>query len=88
MWQGTIINVSSNPFWKSGTTSDIRNTVDVTKIQSQDAKLIGVLLEVVDVFLSALDNTEGCSFSEKARSEEFQKNGKSPHHQGHHCQDT
>jgi hypothetical protein len=72
MWQGTIINVSSNPFWKSGTTSDIRNTVDVTKIQSQDAKLIGVLLEVVDVFLSALDNTLACSFSQKTRSEEFQ----------------
>ena len=72
MWQGTMVNISSDPFWKFLTTSDIRNTVDVTKVQRQNAKLIRVLLKFVDVLLSALGNTEDCSLTEKARSEELQ----------------
>ena len=72
MWQCTVVDVSSYPFWKFCATSDIRKTVDVTKVQSQNTKLIRVLLKLMDVLLSALGNTKDCSLTEKARSEELQ----------------
>ena len=68
MWKNSAIDVCPNPFWKFGTTSDIRNTVDVTKIQRQNAKLARVSLEFMDVLLGALDNTLDCSFAEKTSS--------------------
>ena len=66
MWQNSAVNVGSDPFWKFGTTSDIRNTVDVAKIQGEDAKLVGVSLEFTDVLLGALDNTYWGTLAEKA----------------------
>ena len=66
VWQNSAIDVGSNPFWKFGTTSDIRNTVDVAKVQGEDAKLVGVSLEFMDVLLGALDNTYRGTLAEKA----------------------
>jgi hypothetical protein len=52
-----MFRVGPDPFRKLGTASDVRNTVNVAKIQGQNAELVSVSLEFMNVLLGAPCNT-------------------------------
>ena len=67
-----MFRVFPDPLWKLGTASDIRNAVTVAKVQGQNAELISISVEFMNILLGALCNTVDSSFSKETGPEEFQ----------------
>ena len=63
MRQTSILDIGAYPFWKLITTSDVRNTVNVTKVQGKNTELISIPLEGSEVFLSSFCNSLRGAFS-------------------------